>query len=314
MNLLPAQPATAITAEAPSDKPSDNLPASLRTLPTILRAGDGGSLAQIMVGETPISDRPKALEKELDKYFQDPDLPFDQTLLKVDPRLKYSELMKVMNAFSNAFVHAKKAAQDHLRRADARRRRMIDRGTALRFFQGSELPRLLVLAVIMVVGWGLVWQFRQKMPERRRAPSSRRRANPSRSSPIVPSSSRPSPIERRWSSATTRPMRCSWNGARGRLAGRAGRSRPPRHRAGPSLAEPRALPRSADPSAGHGAASAALSVEAEPDRLALRGLDHHARDARELPYVCVFEDAPEGFPIGPNVSERVVFNGYFLKI
>ena len=40
--------------------------------------------------------------------FQDPDLPFDQTLIKVDPRLRYSELMTVINAFSNAFVAAKK--------------------------------------------------------------------------------------------------------------------------------------------------------------------------------------------------------------
>jgi biopolymer transport protein ExbD len=108
MKLLPAQPATSITAEAPSDKPSDNLPVTLRTLPTILRAGNGGSLAQIMVGETAIPTDPKALEKELDKYFQDPNLPFDQTVLKVDPRLKYSELVKVINAFSNAFVNAKK--------------------------------------------------------------------------------------------------------------------------------------------------------------------------------------------------------------
>jgi hypothetical protein len=37
-------------------------------------------------------------------------------------------------------------------------------------------------------------------------------------------------------------------------------------------------------------------------------------ETTRAPYVCVFEDAPEGFPIGPNVSERVVFNGYFLKI
>ncbi len=108
MNLLPAQPATSITAEAPTDKPSDNLPASLRTLPTVLRAGDGGRLAQIMVGETTIPTDPKELERELDKYFQDPNLPFDQTMLKVDPQLKYSELMKVMNAFMNAFLHAKK--------------------------------------------------------------------------------------------------------------------------------------------------------------------------------------------------------------
>jgi biopolymer transport protein ExbD len=109
MNLLPAQPATAISAEAPTDQPSDNLPASIRTLPTILRAGEGGSLAQIMVGDTAIATDPKELKAELDKYFQDKDLPFEQTLLKVDPRLKYSELMKVMNAFMSAFLDAKKA-------------------------------------------------------------------------------------------------------------------------------------------------------------------------------------------------------------
>ncbi len=106
MNLLPAQPATSITAEAPSDKPSDNLPATLRTLPTILKAGEGGRLAQIVLGETPVDA--KKLEAELDKYFADPDLPFDQTLLKIDPRLRYSEVMTVMNSFMNAFAHAKK--------------------------------------------------------------------------------------------------------------------------------------------------------------------------------------------------------------
>jgi biopolymer transport protein ExbD len=108
MNLLPSQPATSITADSPSDKPSDNLPASIRTLPTILRAGAGGRLGEIMVGETAISTDPKELKLELDKYFQDPNLPFEQTMLKVDPRLKYSELMKVMNAFMSAFLDAKK--------------------------------------------------------------------------------------------------------------------------------------------------------------------------------------------------------------
>ncbi len=108
MSLLPAQPATAISAEAPSDKPADNLPATLRTLPTVLKAGEGGRLAQIIVGETPLATDPKALEAELEKYFTDPDLPFEQTMLKVDPRLKYSELMSVVNAFMNAFTKAKK--------------------------------------------------------------------------------------------------------------------------------------------------------------------------------------------------------------
>jgi biopolymer transport protein ExbD len=50
MNLLPAQPATSISAEAPTEAASDKLPASLRTLPTILKAGPGGTLAQITVG------------------------------------------------------------------------------------------------------------------------------------------------------------------------------------------------------------------------------------------------------------------------
>ncbi len=108
MNLMPAQPATAIGAEAPTEAASDKLPASLRTLPTILRAGPGGSLAQINVGELTIPTDTAALEKELDKYFQDPNLPFDQTLLKVNPTLRYSELVRVINAFSNAFVRAKK--------------------------------------------------------------------------------------------------------------------------------------------------------------------------------------------------------------
>lgn len=109
MNLLPPQPETSLNAEAPTDAAaSDKLPASLRTLPTVLRAGPGGSLAEISVGEQAIPTDPAALEKELDKYLQDPDLPFDQTLLKVDPNLKYSELMKVINAFSNAFSRAKK--------------------------------------------------------------------------------------------------------------------------------------------------------------------------------------------------------------
>ncbi len=107
MNLLPPQPATS-TAEAPSDKPSENLPTTLRTLPTVLKAGPGGRLAQITVGELSVPVESKALEKELDKYLQDPNLPFDQTLIKIDPRLKYGEMMRVINAFSNAFVNAKK--------------------------------------------------------------------------------------------------------------------------------------------------------------------------------------------------------------
>jgi hypothetical protein len=33
------------------------------------------------------------------------------------------------------------------------------------YFRGSELPRLLILAAIMAIGWGLVWQFAQQQPQ-----------------------------------------------------------------------------------------------------------------------------------------------------
>ena len=33
------------------------------------------------------------------------------------------------------------------------------------FFQGSELPRLLILAIVMVVGWALVWHFARRLPQ-----------------------------------------------------------------------------------------------------------------------------------------------------
>src|SRR3954463_7352510 len=52
MNLLPAQPATAAPAATPNQAAASNdVPVSLRTLPTILRAGEGGSLARIMIEE-----------------------------------------------------------------------------------------------------------------------------------------------------------------------------------------------------------------------------------------------------------------------
>jgi len=110
MSLLPAQPATAMGATTAQQDAaaSSELPVSLRTLPTTLKAGEGGRLARIVVENDEIPNEPRALEEALLKYLQDPDLPFDQTLIKVDPNLRYSELMTVINGFSNAFVRARK--------------------------------------------------------------------------------------------------------------------------------------------------------------------------------------------------------------
>jgi biopolymer transport protein ExbD len=108
MNLLPPQPQTAMAAAPADAAASSELPTSLRTLPTTLRAGDDGRLARVAIADVEVPNERAALEKELERYILDPDAPFDQTLIKVDPNLRYSELMTVIDAFTNVFLKAKK--------------------------------------------------------------------------------------------------------------------------------------------------------------------------------------------------------------
>jgi len=100
MNLLPAAPATEMKAKDQSDSAptDDSIPASLKTLPTTLRAGEGGALGRVSLGEQDVQGM-DALKKELKTILEDPSLPFDQTLIKVDPNLRYSELMQVIDVF-----------------------------------------------------------------------------------------------------------------------------------------------------------------------------------------------------------------------
>lgn len=101
MNLLPAQPAVSMDAPATDANAStDELPAGLKTLPVILRANDDGSLGQITLGENNVADL-AALAKEVKETFGNPTLPFDQTILRTDPKLKWAETMKVVNIFSD---------------------------------------------------------------------------------------------------------------------------------------------------------------------------------------------------------------------
>ena len=248
------------------------------------------------------------------KYFQDPDLPFDQTLLKVDPNLRYSELMTVINAFSNAFTRAKKEPKLSFIELASRRGRLTDRGNERAgFFRGSELPRLLVLAAIMVVGWGLVWQFLQQRPQPAE-PEPRSRPGPSPSCPTARSSSRPSP--------TARPMSFRDNAAYAYLLEKA-RARRPAELAAESrrdialthLWERPELYRGVPVHLlGTAHAGHPLRVEAEPDGLALRGLDRHPRRRKLSLHVRLRGPAGRPSPRARDVSERVVFNGYFLKI
>jgi biopolymer transport protein ExbD len=105
MNLLPASPATDFRAESPADTTAANpdIPAALRTLPTLLRSGEGGTLGRVTLGEIDVQGM-DALKKELTTILEDPTLPFDQALIKVDPDLRYSELMQVIDVFSSLKV------------------------------------------------------------------------------------------------------------------------------------------------------------------------------------------------------------------
>jgi hypothetical protein len=179
-------------------------------------------------------------------------------------------------------------------------------------FRGSELPRLLVLAVVMVVGWGLVWQYAQQRPQPEE-PAQEAVSNPQ---PVVPDRS----VEFETVSDRT-AMTFRDNAAYTYLLEKARKFSPEelarncrRDITLTHLWERPELYRGV-PIHLLGSAVRVLRFES---KLSKTGWLYEAwivtPDARKFPYNCVFEEAPLGFPIGTDVSERVVFNGYFFKI
>jgi biopolymer transport protein ExbD len=106
MNLLPAAPALDMNAPAPTEAPSGptDLPAAVRTLNTRLHAAPNGALADVQIGENePMTDL-AAVKQRAAAIFGTKELPFEQVLIEVDPRLKYSELMRVIDIFASLNV------------------------------------------------------------------------------------------------------------------------------------------------------------------------------------------------------------------
>jgi biopolymer transport protein ExbD len=101
LTMMPAAPATDFRAQATAEPttPNESLPAALRTLPTVLRAGEAGRLGRVTIAETDVQGM-AALKRELESILKDPNVSFDQALIKVDPNLRYSELMQVIDVFS----------------------------------------------------------------------------------------------------------------------------------------------------------------------------------------------------------------------
>jgi hypothetical protein len=181
-----------------------------------------------------------------------------------------------------------------------------------RFFRGSELPRLLVLLVIMVVGWVLVWQYLYFKSE----PENPEPVASGPPTPVVPDDSPAfetvrdkTPLSFRDTAAYDLLLKHARETTPAELAVQARRDILFTH-----LWE-RPEPYRDIPLHLLGIAMQVLTYESKlspTGRLYEAWIGTH--ESQYHPYVCIFEDLPQGFPIGPNVSERVVFNGYFLKL
>ncbi len=186
----------------------------------------------------------------------------------------------------------------------------MPRGLSL--FRGSELPRLLVLVAIMVAGWVVAWQFARRVQPAAK-PSLVVGDNPR---PVVPDRS----IE--FESVTDRtPMSLRDNAAYVRLLERA-RGKKPAELTNEARKDIllthiwerpelyRGVPINLE-----GTVRRCLRYQS---KLSKTGWLYEAwmdvPDVRGIAYTCVFEEPPKGFPLGSDISENVVFNGYFLKI
>ncbi len=180
------------------------------------------------------------------------------------------------------------------------------------FFKGSELPRVVILAALMVAGWVGFWYFAQKQPKLPEPP--------------LKAAEHPEPIVADDSIAfesvkdrTTMSLRD--NAAFNRLLERA-RSKTSKELAGESHRDIVFTHLWERPKHYRGVpihlVGTALRTIRYESKLSKSGWLYEAwtitPEDRRFPYVCVFEDVPKGFPISPNISERVVFDGYFLKI
>ncbi len=181
------------------------------------------------------------------------------------------------------------------------------------FFRGSELPRLALLAAIAVAGWGAVYY------------AAHRPAGPAPEPPLrAGAPARPVEPDRAeaFETVTDRtPMGFRDNAAYAHLLEKA-RAKSPAELAADARRDVALTHLWERPELYRGVPihlqGTVLRVIRFESKMSKAGWLYeawiHTPDVRRLLYDCVFEEPPEGFPIGTDVHERVVFNGYFLKL
>lgn len=181
------------------------------------------------------------------------------------------------------------------------------------FFRGSELSRLLLLLTLAVAGWVIVWQY---WIHRDVGPVEPELMADEAVLPVKPDESPEfdgvtdrTPIELLDMAAYVKLLKEARDTSEADLAKRARRDvvfshlweRPAHYRGVPV----------------HILGTAMLAKRYD-SKLAKNGWLYEVwivtEDSHPNPIVCVFEDVPKGFPLGTDINERVVFNGYFLKL
>lgn len=77
----------------------------LRTLPIRLRADKQGNIDRVTLAEVELPDF-KALRFELSQIQDDPDTPFDRAVLRIDPTLMFSEMVRVTDLLAKYRIRA----------------------------------------------------------------------------------------------------------------------------------------------------------------------------------------------------------------
>lgn len=98
LRLPPPQPVAVARSnqQLGSNENAADLVAGVESLIISLFAGPGGQLDSMAVGETAVGNL-RVLSARLQSILGDPDSPFEQIVIQVSSRLRYQDLMEVVN-------------------------------------------------------------------------------------------------------------------------------------------------------------------------------------------------------------------------
>lgn len=183
------------------------------------------------------------------------------------------------------------------------------------FFRGSEFSRLLVLAGIMIVGWGILWFRARNMPILVAPPEQVKTLTPlpqPDTSPPFQGLQDRSPMNARDNAAYAALLERARTVPHAELDAASRRDvrfaqlieNPERYRGLPIHVE--------------GTVLRVLRQQVENSDLFPSGVYFEAYaitpDSQNNPWVLAFENAPADLEIGDNLRQRVEFDGYFLKL